>query len=107
MSEKYNTIYTCMNRQVNFRPLTPLMHPWVTDVSADADLLRRVIAEYGSPVNIPCLQPFNENLAAFGSVFREKGLDYRIYFADKANKYLSFAVQSQGLSQGIDPASYR
>lgn len=96
-----------MNRQAHFRPLTPIMHPWVADITAHADLLRQAIDEYGSPVNIHCLQPFNENLTAFGAVFHEKQLDYRIYFARKANKCLSFAVRSHGLFQGIDTASYR
>lgn len=96
-----------MNTQANFRPLTPIMHPWITRITADANLLRSAIAEHGSPVNIHCLQPFEENLAAFGTVFRELDLNYRIYFARKANKCLSFAAQSHRLSQGIDTASYR
>lgn len=96
-----------MNKQVHFQPLTPIMHPWVTDITANPDLLQQTVAEYGSPVNIHSLKPFNENLAAFGTVFRENELDCRTYFARKANKCLSFAVQSHRLSQGIDTASYR
>lgn len=96
-----------MNKQANFRPLTPIMHPWISSITADTDLLRKTIAEYGSPVNIQCLHPFEKNVAAFGTVFREQELDYRIYYARKANKSLSFAAQSYRLSQGIDTASYR
>lgn len=88
-------------------PLTPVLHPWVSDLVKQRDPLQILTDQHGSPLNIHSLIPFTENLKSYQTVFKELGVKHKIYFARKANKCLSFATESVYNGEGVDTASYR
>ncbi|QNL51761.1 Y4yA family PLP-dependent enzyme [Olivibacter sp. SDN3] len=90
-----------------FFPLTPRIHPWIDQLTANSAILVETLERYGSPLNIHCKRPFEENLKYFREVFQEYGMQHKIYFARKANKCLSFAKEACRLGEGVDTASYR
>lgn len=88
-------------------PLTPIIHPWLKDHIARPERLLQYMDQHGSPVNLHHLTPFTENILEYQRVFEKYTLNYRIYFARKANKCLAFATQAATLNQGVDTASLR
>ncbi|MBE8715155.1 hypothetical protein [Sphingobacterium hungaricum] len=88
-------------------PLTPLIHKWVTGLTEERNLLFEAIEQYQSPINIQHTKPFKENIKGYIEVFEKYGLDYKIFFARKANKSRCFVRKAAKLNQGVDTASYR
>lgn len=88
-------------------PLTPLLHPWVETLLKQPGRLFSALEQYASPLNIHCLEPFDENMLAYQRVFKELGLKHKIFFARKANKCLEFPLAAARLGEGVDTASYR
>lgn len=88
-------------------PLTPIIHPWVTQFLTLRNTLQQTLQAKGSPLNIHCLRPFEQNMRSYQAVLDRYGIKHRIYFARKANKCLAFANCAAQLGQGVDTASYR
>lgn len=95
------------NQNLESIPLTPLLHTWVEDILVNNQLIHAAIEEYGSPINIHSLRPFEENIKAYKDVFLEMGLKHKIYFARKANKCIAFPIAATECGEGADTASYR
>lgn len=89
-----------------FIPLSPIVHPWISSLLQHGSLLHEMVDKEQSPVNIQSIKPFEENIGKYQEVFEKYGLDYRIYFARKANKCIGFAKAAASLRQGVDTASY-
>lgn len=87
--------------------LTPVIHSWIRQLIPRKNLLFEKIQREGSPLNIHCLEPFRENLKAYGDIFEKYKIKHKIYFARKANKCMAFAQQSSLSGHGVDTASYR
>lgn len=98
--------FTHNKKANNHLPLTPITHPWIEDLVANASLLHKSVAQFSSPLNIQSLVPFAENIQAFKSVFDKYELQHRIYFARKANKCVSYTQHAAALGEGVDTASY-
>jgi diaminopimelate decarboxylase len=90
-----------------YLPMTPHIHPWISELLEKKEQLKEKIQEEDSPVNIHSLEPFVENIQSFQKVFQKYGLNHCIYFARKANKCISFAKKAVDYGQGVDTASFR
>lgn len=88
-------------------PLTPIVHSWVRAFLMQKESIQAAIQQYGSPLNIHCLQPLTENIMVYRQLAAKLNLRYRLFFARKANKNLPLALKSVALGQGVDTASYR
>lgn len=97
-----------MNKIINndIPQLTPIMHSWVNLLLEKKDLLHEELCKYGSPLNIHCLSPYEENLIKYRSVFERLDLSHKIYFARKANKCIVYAQRSTEMGEGVDTASF-
>jgi len=91
----------------NHLPLTPILHHWVQQLMASDRSLFAAVEKYGSPLNVHCLTPFEENIKHYQSILNKLGLKHKIFFARKANKCIDFPVAAARLGHGADTASYR
>ncbi len=99
--------FTHIMTDTDHLPLTAIKHSWIQDIVQIPAALHGAIQDYGSPVNIQSLVPFEENIVEYEGVFRKYDLKHRIYFARKANKCLTFAKHAASQGQGVDTASYQ
>ncbi len=90
-----------------FPPLTPKISDWMRDVSRNQPLLRNLFEQYGSPVNLHYLEPFGANYEDYKAVLDRYQLNYKVFFARKANTCRAFPVEAHRLGFGVDTASYR
>ncbi|MFZ4861330.1 alanine racemase [Sphingobacterium sp. Mn56C] len=95
------------NPDIPHLSLTPLIHRWIAELIAQQHLLFSAIEQYESPINIHCIKPFEENIAAYQAVFDAYALRHKIFFARKANKCMAFPLAAARLREGADTASYR
>lgn len=93
----------------NCRGLLPLharLEPWMTELLANnPHRLHNAVESYGSPLNIISTEPFARNAKELERVASSRHLDFRIFFARKANKCLSFVDAANNIGAGIDVAS--
>ncbi len=61
--------------------------------------------QYGSPINLINVRPYERNIAELKSVAANHNLNFEVYFARKANKCLAFVNAAQEIGCGIDVAS--
>jgi len=87
-------------------PLTPIIAPWVHELIKENQLFE-AIETHQSPLNIQHTKSFKENIKQYITLFEKYSLDYKIYFARKANKSKCFVRAAAKLDQGVDTASYR
>jgi diaminopimelate decarboxylase len=73
----------------------------------EKELLRSLIDEYGSPINIHNKSEFHENILSFQELGERLNLDLEIFFARKANKCKTFVSEVKKGAIGLDTASYR
>jgi len=85
-------------------PLTGRIEPWMNQAVDDPNL-RHWLSQYGSPLNIVNPLPMARNIEQLNRVASGRNVAFRIYFARKANKCLSFVQQAMRSSIGVDTAS--
>lgn len=97
-----------MNQKNTFKfpVLTPIVHTWMEDLISRKNLINKNLNTYGSPLNIHCLHPFEQNIQFFKKECDTRFVKHKIFFARKANKCLAYAIQSANLGEGVDTASY-
>ncbi len=85
--------------------LTPILHPWIKNITGNFDLLDGWVSRWGSPINLLNLDPFRENHQKFDQLFSKLGVKGRVFFARKANKSLCFVQGAKAMGFGVDTAS--
>ncbi len=85
-------------------PLDASLQPWMEKVLAGPHI-HDWVRHYGSPLNIVQTDPLRKNIAALNGVANEANIDFRVYFARKANKCISLAKAANEVGAGIDVAS--
>ena len=85
--------------------LTPIVHPWIKDLTAHSSLLQSWIEKYGSPINIHNLISFGQNYLRFNRIFHKYGVISKVFFARKANKSKCFVWAAKQYGFGVDTAS--
>ena len=89
-------------------PLSGRLESWMTAALTDADNRAAVLAvldRYGSPTHFLSTQPMLETAKAWTSAAEDRGLNFQVYFARKANKALCFVDAALHGGLGIDTAS--
>jgi diaminopimelate decarboxylase len=86
-------------------PLDARLEPWQEAWLAAPGALHRLVEQYGSPVNVLHVAPFEQNAQKLRAVAREHGVPFRLFFARKANKALAFVDAARNLGLGLDTAS--
>ncbi|MCG6158225.1 Y4yA family PLP-dependent enzyme [Rubinisphaera margarita] len=87
-------------------PLTARLEGWMSSLLEDApEQIRNAVAEFGSPLNVVATGPFVRNIESLDRVARRHEIDFRVFFARKANKCLSFVDAALQAGAGIDVAS--
>ena len=64
-----------------------------------------LVEQHGSPLNLIHTEPLRRNISELDEVARARSLDFRVFFARKANKCLSFVKAAHAAGAGIDVAS--
>lgn len=85
--------------------LTPIVHPWIKDITSQSSLLQNWIEQYGSPINIHNLISFGQNYLRFNRIFHKYGVSSKVFFARKANKCRCFVWAANEYGFGVDTAS--
>jgi diaminopimelate decarboxylase len=88
-------------------PLAARLEPWMVALCRRPGLLSDWLDEHGSPLNVLDASPVARNAAELDRVARRRDLDFRIFFARKANKALAFVDEARRLGFGVDVASER
>jgi len=70
-----------------------------------ATQIHRLLEQHGSPINLLATEPMARNMARLVAVAENRGINFRVYFARKANKCLSFVDQAKSCGSGLDTAS--
>lgn len=85
-------------------PLDGRLEEWMLDLVTNADL-SALLARFGSPLNIVATEPFVRNVSQIEAVAERLGIDFRLFFARKANKCLAFVDHAAKHTIGVDTAS--
>lgn len=85
-------------------PLPARLETWMLSLCRNP-VLPDMVHEYGSPLNVLCIQPFQRNIDLLRETARAFDLDFEVYFARKANKCLTFVEAARQQGCGIDTAS--
>ncbi len=93
-------------KKTKYTTLTPKLSVWMKEIFADYETVSELFEKYNSPVNIHHLKPFGNNYREFAETLENFGLNYKIYFARKANKCASFCVEAKRLGFGVDTAGF-
>jgi diaminopimelate decarboxylase len=86
-------------------PLTARLNDWQKRTCSAPDELSAWLERYGSPLNLLDPHPMRENARQLSAVAAAARLDFRIFFARKANKALAFVDEAIKLGIGVDVAS--
>ncbi len=87
-------------------PLTARTEPWMERLLADPDRCAALLEEFGSPVNLIDLTPFEAHVRRWQAVAAEVGLPLEIFVARKANKSLALVEAAREAGVGVDVASH-
>tara|TARA_R110002049_G_scaffold305056_3_gene501147 strand:- start:102458 stop:103828 length:1371 start_codon:yes stop_codon:yes gene_type:complete len=71
---------------------------------SDGELFEKV-QTLGSPLNVLSVAPFQRNIRRLDAIATERDLDFRVYFARKANKCQEFIHAARDSNAGLDTAS--
>ena len=85
-------------------PLKARCEPWMDDVLNNPEL-PAIIEKNGSPLNAISTNPLQRNINALNQIAAQHETDFRVFFARKANKCLSFVEAAAFAEAGIDVAS--
>src|SRR4051794_32271645 len=83
------------------------LEPWQEELCAQPAVLAEWIESYGSPLNVIDPAPLARNAAELQDVADDLGVDFRIFFARKANKTLALVDEAVRHGLGVDVASER
>lgn len=83
------------------------LEPWQVRICSRPDLVSEWLDLHGSPVNLLELSAMARNAAELLGVAARFELDFKIYFARKANKSLALVDEARRLDLGVDLASER
>lgn len=86
-------------------PLRARLEPWMTQL-CEADEIHAWVQQYGSPLNVLQTEPIERNIRGLNLAAADVGLDFRVFYARKANKCLGIIGVVRDLQAGIDTASY-
>ncbi|APZ96539.1 Lysine/ornithine decarboxylase [Fuerstiella marisgermanici] len=88
-------------------PLTARLEPWMIEaVSSSANQrLQSAVREFGSPINLLNSEPMLRNIDELNAVADARQVPFRVFFARKANKCLTFVDAAAEAGAGIDVAS--
>ena len=86
-------------------PLEPTHVAWSDSLLADSDACHRLLAEYGSPVNVLNPGPMQSNIDELVRAGQRCGVETKVFYARKANKALVFADTARDTGNGVDVAS--
>lgn len=98
------------NEQINSAyhgapPLTPKIAPWMKRLIQNKVLLDNLLRDETNPVNLFNLSEFKSNISAFKAIFESSSIQYKLYFARKANKLPCFVSAAKEMNIGVDVAS--
>lgn len=85
-------------------PLEARLEPWMQQC-VDHPRMFDWIEEFGSPLNIIHTEPMARNISELQDVALHRGVKFKIYFARKSNKCLSFVDHAIAAGIGVDTAS--
>ncbi len=85
-------------------PLSARLEGWMEALLDSSDPFA-LVERYGSPLNVLDASPFTPRIASFQQTARDRQLDFRIFYARKANKCLRFVDHALEAGAGIDSAS--
>ncbi len=85
-------------------PLTARREPWMNSLLHDP-ALASLLQQHGSPLNFVTAEPMLANVRELNSVAKARSLDFRVFFARKANKCLTFVNAAPLAGSGVDVAS--
>ncbi len=88
-------------------PLTARLEPWHEALCEQPDLLAEWIEQLGSPLNVLDPGPLARNAAELASAADDAGVEFKAFFARKANKSLALVDAAHRHGLGIDVASER
>ncbi|MGB7345244.1 MAG: Y4yA family PLP-dependent enzyme [Pirellulaceae bacterium] len=71
----------------------------------ESNILLGLVQEYGSPLNVLSTRPMSGNAAELSDAAVRREIDFRLFFARKANKCLAFVDEAIRLGAGVDVAS--
>lgn len=89
---------------VGVMPLEARLEPWMKHCLRSEHLFDWT-ATYGSPLNLLRPRTMRRNVEELNVVARQRGLDFRVFFARKANKCLGFVDEAIESDFGVDTAS--
>lgn len=87
-------------------PLTARLEPWMVQLAGDPAWCARLLADFGSPLNLLHAAEFARNGEELVDAGRRHGVPVRPFFARKANKALIFVDAARDAGFGLDVASY-
>lgn len=85
--------------------LTPKIYRWMFDFMR-YEKIRKLLEEFGSPVNVLHPEILVKNQHQFARVLREHGLQHLVCFARKANRSTGLVKATKEGGFGVDVASY-
>lgn len=85
--------------------LTPIIKPWIKDLTSNLELISGWVAHYGSPINLLHLDTYQQNFLKYDKEFNQYGLKSSVFFARKANKCKSLVWAAKEFGFGVDTAS--
>lgn len=88
-------------------PLSARLEGWQLELCAQPSKLAQWLERYGSPLNVLDLSPMARNAAELEQVAAGHELDFKVFFARKANKALTLVDEAKRLGLGVDLASER
>lgn len=85
--------------------LTPIIQPWIEDLTSNLEIINGWIAQYSSPINLMNLEAFQQNSLKYDKLFSQYGLKSSVFFARKANKCKTLVWAAKEFGFGVDTAS--
>ena len=87
--------------------LTPIKADWIKKLIKTPSVLKSLIDQYESPINIHNSSVFIQNYEQFHRCLENYGLEHQIFFARKANKCKKLVEKACQANISVDTASYR
>lgn len=87
-------------------PVPARLEPWQVQLLEDAEAVRALLRDHGSPVNILETSALARHAAELTDAADVHGIDLRVYFARKANKSLAVVDAALEAGLGVDVASH-
>ncbi len=85
--------------------LRPRVHPQISALLQQEELLFSLVERFGSPLNLTFPQNIHENIADFQDAYKKHRLRGRIYYTSKPCKSLALIREAKSADIGIDVSS--